>query len=216
VAPGADRAESPESAREREHLCEAMIDVVLERGKEEATVDLVVDRAGVDRAAFYRYFDDPQDCILQAYWIHTDRFTALVTGAFEREWNWRDSLRAAAYTAARYLRDNPRIVKFGTIQMFEVGPMAQAQRESHLHLMVDLIDAGRQELDDPDSLGRGVAEGVMGSIYQMLIKELQGGRGTRSAEDFVPELMYIAVRPYLGHEVAREELTMLPPPESDG
>lgn len=208
-----DRVESARAAREREHICEAMIDVVLERGNEEATVELVVDRAGVDRSTFDRYFDDPQDCILQAYWAHTDRYTALVTGAFEREGNWRDSLRAAAYTAARYIRDNPRIVKFGTIQMFEAGPMAQAQRESHLHQMVELIDAGRQELDDPDSLGRGVAEGVVGSIYQTLVKEVQQGRGTGSAENFVPELMYIAVRPYLGHEVAREELTIPPPPE---
>jgi hypothetical protein len=45
----------------------------------------------------------------------------------------------------------------------------------------------------------------------MLIKNLR--RGTRQPpEDFVPELMFLAVRPYLGNRVALEELG-IPPPE---
>jgi len=150
--------------------------------------------------------------MLAAYWLHTDRFTAIVTAAFEEEDAWRDSLRAAAYAAARYLRDNPRIVDFGTVQLFQAGLLAQAQRESHLQLMVGMIDAGRQELDDPDSMTRSAAEAAFGSIYEAVVKRVQAGEGTGAAEAFVPELMYIAVRPYLGHEVAKEELEIPPPP----
>jgi AcrR family transcriptional regulator len=197
--------------QERELICEAMIDVVIESRNDGVTAEAAIERAGVDRAAFDRHFESAEDCVLQAYWKHTDEFTNRVEAAFDREDSWRDALRAAAYEAAGYIRANPRIVRFGTIQMFQVGPMAQAHRESHLHRMVDLIDAGRQELDDPDSVGRGVAEGVFGSIYQHLVKEVQAGRGTGSAEEFVPGLMYIAVRPYLGHEAALEELRIRPP-----
>lgn len=200
---------------ERERIREAAIDVVLERGNEGTTVEAVIERAGVDRAAFDCHFEDLGDCILQAYWTHTNEFTVLVRAAFDRERTWRDSLRAAAYAAARYIRDNPRIVRFGTLQLFQAGAMAQVERESHLHLMVDLIDAGRQELDDPDSLGRGVAEGVFGSIYELVVRDLQAGRGTRSAEEFVPELMFVAVRPYLGLKAAQEELSIPPPPECE-
>jgi AcrR family transcriptional regulator len=45
------------------------------------------------------------------------------------------------------------IVRFGTVQIFQVGPMAQAQRESHLHRMVDMIDA------DADSRAGGAGRG---------------------------------------------------------
>jgi hypothetical protein len=62
-------------------------------------------------------------------------------------------------------------------------------------------------------MGRGVAEGVIGSIYGLLVKELQDGDGVAAAEGYVPEMMYLAVRPYLGHDVAREELSIPPPPE---
>ncbi|HEX6602586.1 MAG TPA: TetR/AcrR family transcriptional regulator [Solirubrobacterales bacterium] len=190
-----------------------MIDVVLAHGNEGATVEAVIDRAGVDEDTFAQHFDSIQDCILDAYWAHTNEFTVLVQAAFDREAVWRDSLRAAAYAAARYMRDNPRIVRFGTLQLFQAGPMAQAARESHLHRMVDLLDRGRQELDDPSSLSRGVAEGIFGSIYELVVRDLQSGRGTRAATDFVPEMMYLAVRPYLGQEAALEELSIPPPPE---
>jgi hypothetical protein len=79
--------------------------------------------------------------------------------------------------------------------------------------IVDLIDAGRNELADPDAIGRGVAEGVLGSIYEITIRDLASGLGTSSAEAIVPQLMYVAVRPYVGHELAREELVLPAPPE---
>jgi AcrR family transcriptional regulator len=200
---------------ELERLCVALLDEVVARGYENATVEGVIDRAGLDRAAFDRHFSDLQDCMLHVYWHHTDEFTDLVRGAFDSEELWRDALRSAGYTAARYIRDNPRIVNFGTIQMFKAGLMAQVQRASHLQMMVDMIDAGRGELDDPESIGRSAAEGAFGSIYEVLVREQQAGKGTKSACDFVPELMYIAVRPYFGHDVAREELEIPAPPEPD-
>jgi AcrR family transcriptional regulator len=202
---------SPEPELER--LRAALVDEVVARGYESTTIEGVIDRAEVGRAEFDRHFKDLEDCMLQVYWHHTDEFTDEVRGAFDSEDRWRDGLRAAAYTAARWVRDHPGIVNFGTVQMFKAGLMAQAQRESHLQMMVDLIDAGRQELDDPDSMTRATAEGVFGSIYEALVKEQQARKGTKSAIEFVPELMYIAVRPYLGHDVAREELSMPAPPE---
>lgn len=85
--------------------------------------------------------------------------------------------------------------------------MAQALRDRYLQRIVDLIDQGRADMDDPEALGRGVAEGVCGAIYSFLIHELQkDAAGIRTPEEFVPDLMYIAVRPYLGHAAAQEEL----------
>ena len=130
--------------------------------------------------------------------------------AFEAGSCWRDSLRASAYAVVRFMRDNPREVGFGALHILAAGDLAQALPGAQLQRWVDLIDLGRQELDDPDSMGRGVAEGVLGSIHGRLLKELENGGGTGSLEQFVPELMYIAVRPYLGHEVAREELELPP------
>jgi len=197
----------------RQRVREAIMDLVLANGVEAITAGMVIERAGVDVAFFEREFGTLEDCYVKVYEENTEAFEQVVDAAFASRYSWRDGLRASAYAAARFIRDHPREVRFGVVQMFSAGERAQLSRERLLHRMVDLVDLGRQELDDPDSMSRGVAESAIGSIYTQLITDLQAGRGTGGAESFVPDLMYVAVRPYLGHEAAAEELTIPPPPE---
>lgn len=195
-------------------LRDATMDVVLAVGVDDATVEAVLDRADVSQGEFDRRFDSLEDCCIWVFEKNAAEFDADVIGAFEAHPRWRDGLRAAAYAAARFMVDNPRNVRFGVMAMLRLGPMAQVHRERQLHRMVDLIDAGRQELEDPDSVPRSVAEAVFGSIYALVAKRITESGVTASAESFVPELMYVAVRPYLGDEAAREELTIPPPPRA--
>lgn len=209
------RPEPPPSP-EWERICRAIIDLVVDGGYDLTTVEAIVERAGVSRADFDRYFSGLEDCYVQAYWTYVAwAFEEQVFSAFEEHDNWRDGLRAAAYAAARFIRDNPRECRFGSLEMMQIGPVAQAHRERQLHGIVDLIDGGRAEMEDPDSVGRSAAEAALGAIYMTTVKGIGSGNAKRG-DDFVPELMYLAVRPYLGEEVAREELSIPAPPEPEG
>lgn len=192
---------------------EALVDLVDERGYQDVTVADVVGQAEIDRADFDRRFADKEELCVAVFEAIAESAQEDVMAAYETGEGWRNSLRASAYAMVRFMRDHPREVGFGALHILAAGDLAQVYREQQLQQWVDLIDLGRQELDDPDSMGRGVAEGVLGSIHGRLLKQLEKGEGTDSLERFVPELMYIAVRPYLGHEVAREELSIPPPPE---
>jgi AcrR family transcriptional regulator len=200
--------------RER-RIREALLDLVNERGYAAVTVADVVAQAGVEQAEFDALFTGKEELFV-AVFDEIARFSqGRVMAAFEAGDGWRASLRASAYTMVRFMRAHPREVSFGALHILAAGDLAQVYREQQLQQWVDLIDLGRQEMDDPDSVGRGVAEGALGSIQGRLLKELEKGQGTESLEKFVPELMYIAVRPYLGHEVAKEELTIPPPPAEE-
>lgn len=193
---------------------EALLALVDERGYQDVTVADVAARAGVERSALDDRFADKEELCVDVFEEIARLAQVEVMAAFEAGGEWRDRLRASAYAMARFMRDHPREVGFGALHILAAGDLAQVYREQQLQRWVDLIDLGRQELDDPDSMGRGVAEGALGSIHARLLKELENGRGTDSLEQFVPELMYIAVRPYLGHEVAKEELEIPPPPRT--
>jgi AcrR family transcriptional regulator len=186
--------------------------LVVERGLEETTVEMVMERAGVDRDRFDRDFSDLRDCCIKVYVANIDEFDRIVFGAADRQTGWRNRLRAAAYAAARYIQSRPLETRFDMVEMLAVGDLAQAYRDRYMGRIVDLIDEGRTELEDPDSVSRDVAVSVFGSVYEFLLKELHGRQGELDAESFVPELMYISVRPYLGHEAAAEELKIPPPP----
>lgn len=199
-------------AERRQQIVAAMIELVVEHGYGATTVKQLLARAGVSRADFRRLFAGKRACFLAVYEEIGQSFTGAVFAAFEREGGWRDGLRAAAYAAARWVGEHPREARYATVETMMAGEFAVARREATLRRFVDLIDAGREQAEDPEPASRAMAEGVVGGILGMLSKNLR--RGTRARpEDFVPELMFLAVRPYLGIEAAREELTIPPPPE---
>lgn len=203
-----------EPAAERQRIGEAMLELVAERGYSATTVNQVLKCAGVGRATFKRHFTGKRDCFLQAYEEISERFGEQVFAAFESEEEWRDGLRAAAYAAARWIEGHPREARYWVLEMVAAGEFAQARREATLHRFVDLIDSGRELLEKPDSVSRAMAEGVVGGIVGMLTKNLRRGVRARP-EDLVPDLMFMAVRPYLGHATALEELRIPPPSEAD-
>lgn len=211
----APRARTPsnggsEQGDERQRIVAAMVELVAEQGYKATTVKQLLQRAGVTRADFRRSFSGKRVCFLETYDEMSERFVTRVFTAFESENEWRDGLRVAAYAAARWIGEHPHEARYVVIEMVSAGEFAQTRREETLRGFVDLIDSGRKQLDKPDSVSRAMAEGAVGGILGMLTKQLRRGVPARP-EDFVPDLMFVAVRPYLGHEAAREELGMPPP-----
>jgi AcrR family transcriptional regulator len=211
--PRSSPGQAPPPSPERERISRAVIDLVLERGYEATTVADLIDRAAVRPADFERCFAGREDCVLSVLDEGVARFRRIVFSAFEEHERWREGLRAAAYAAARWVRDNPRYILFSTMMMNGATPLARAHRDMALQMFTEIVDAGRAELDDPDSVAPETALTVIGSIYELLQRELARGNGTDAAESFVPQLMYIAVRPYLGHAEALKELGVPPPDE---
>ncbi len=197
---------------ERARIRAAVIEVVVERGYEATTLELVLERAGVSRAAFHRHYSDLHDCCLRIYLANIEEFDRLVLGDLDPEADWRTRLRATAYASLRYFGDRPTEARFNVVAMLASGDAPALHRDRYVQRIIDLIDEGRQELPDPGSRSRAVAAGVFGAVFEFLLREVSEGGDLASIDRFVPELMYMAVRPYLGHEVALEELSIPPPP----
>jgi AcrR family transcriptional regulator len=195
----------------RARIRNAAMQEVIEHGFEETTVEMVCERAGVAVPDFERSFNDLRDCCIKVYLANIDEFDRIVFSSVEEAVGWRNRLRASAYAAGAYIQLRPVETRFDLIQMLTVGEMAQVFRDSYVERFIDLIDAGRQELDDPESMTRDVAAGIFGSIYEFLVKQFHNGADIGQLDDHIPELMYLAVRPYVGHETAREELTIHSP-----
>ncbi len=197
-----------------QRICEALIDLVLEQGYEKPSVETVCERAGVDRADFDARFSDKAACAEQIIDFWSDFYLREVWGAYEGHGDWRDGLRAAGYASARVFERHTREVRFCLVEMTRAGNVHQAKIELIVRGAVDMIDSGRYELDDPDSLSRSTAEWVAGSFMQMALKRLSES-GELHVTGLIPELMYTAVRPYLGEQAALEELSIGPPQETD-
>jgi AcrR family transcriptional regulator len=191
---------------------EAMLDLVFERGYDGVKVEEVANRAGGDLADFLEFFSSKQDCAVAVLEDLAENNQRTVRGAFDREARWPDSLRAAAYAHVRWILDNPKKMHFGLLETLWAGDMTSALRDNFFRAYIEMVDAGREVATDPEAVPAYTAEGVVGSITQVVVRNM-GKPGGANLFSQVPEMMYLAVRPYLGEEIARRELT-LPPPDA--
>ena len=109
----------------------------------------------------------------------------------------------------RFLQEDPPRARFLVVGVNGAGSRAQARRDRVLQSIADLVDAGRHELPEAGSVSRSTAEMVTGAIYGTVMTKISGGALERR-EDFLSELVYMAMMPYLGARAAEDELLVQP------
>jgi AcrR family transcriptional regulator len=191
----------------------ALIELCFERGFERVTVEALCLRAGIDRATFDRNYSDLEDCFCQTLEAERDEFFAYLDRALRGQVYWVDRLRAVAYGLLRFLRTNEPRAHFLTIELHVAGERAaRIWSETIVSRLFDRIDEGRAEPGSPDSASRATAEAVGGAVFSRI--RIAAENGTLLAgEEEVPQLMYLAVLPYLGPKAAQAELSAPPPPD---
>lgn len=187
-----------------------MVALVGTRGYRQTELATVLEAAEVRREAFHRHFADMEQCFLALWDEMTLEHAQLAGEAFARPGCWRDRLRAVAWVTLDYLQHDLARTRFLVIEVLNAGEMAQAHRDLAIQAEVEWVDAGRQELPDPSSMSRATAESIVGAINELLIRTTLSGE-ILHGERVVRELMYMAVRPYLGRRAAREELSIPSP-----
>lgn len=145
----------------------------------------------------------------------TDELLLRVGAAFIGEERWVDQLRAVAYEMLRFLREDESRARLMVIEAASRTPRAREIRDNGMRALTELIDAGRRELPDPDSVPHSDAAIAAGVIYSRLHVGVERGVAGLDTE-LVRELMYTAVMPYLGAEAALAELEVPPPPDLAG
>lgn len=190
---------------EREAIVGALIEIAAERGYGETTIELVLERAGLDRPAFDRHFRGKYDCFLSAWQDLNEECLETMVRAYESREEWPDRLRAVAYEVIAGLSRDPSRAHFG-VEVLAAGDAARARRDMTMRVIASLIDAGRQEMEDPEAVPHTTAEALAGSAYGQIYSRVVRG-SVDELPELVPQLMSAAVMPYLGIEAAMSELS---------
>jgi AcrR family transcriptional regulator len=196
-----DRTGSGERAR----IVDAVIEIAAERGYGETTIEAIVERAGLDRPAFDRHFRGKYDCFVSAWQDLNEECLETMVRAYESAEQWPDRLRAVAEQIVRGLRDDPSRASFG-VEVLAAGDAARARRDMTMRVVAGLIDAGRNQMEDPEAVPHTTAEALAGSAYGQIYSRVVRG-AVDELPALVPQLMSAAVMPYLGVEAAMDELS---------
>lgn len=201
---GLDRESVVRSQRSR--LTAAMIAAVADRGYAATTVADVTGRAGVSRATFYELFEDKEDCFLTAYDELIGAVVAGFEGAYREADGWPDKVRNGLEALLALLAANPDSARVAIVEVIGAGPLAGERLRDAAELFLPFVEEGRREADGADVLTRDLSRAVVGGIASTIVDEIQAGR-TAALPTLLPELLYTALVPFLGHERARAEMS---------
>ena len=203
----------PESSEEEVlRLRGALLDLCAERGYKKLKLKDLLERSGLDEAAFNRHYADLDACYAAVLGDIYDEFFVHAQEAVADESGWRDRMRATAYALLRYLRADERVARLAAVEVQYAGKRAQELFQETFARLVKLLDEGSAEADGPESPGLATAIGVGGVVFARIQEAVAKGELDLGEEE-IPELMYAAVFPYLGAEAAEEELRIPPPPD---
>jgi AcrR family transcriptional regulator len=190
---------------QRTRLLDGMIAAVNENGYGATTIVDVSARAGVSRATFYELFEDKEACFLAAYDWLIERLAAYVAPAWDTALPWPDRVRhtlAALLTAIAY---RPDAARMATIESLAAGPRAHERYRAAVNGFAPFVDQGRDETPHGAQLPQHLARIVVGGVAATIFEQLAAGH-VAELRRRLPELVYLVVMPYLGHERGIEEM----------
>jgi AcrR family transcriptional regulator len=188
---------------QRDRMIEAMIAVVAGKGYAETTVADIISNAGVSRATFYEQFADKEDCFVAAYGTVMDRMLAFVAEGFSADGSddWVGHIRGALRGVLTYLSRNPVAARVGIVEGFGAGARARDRYQEAVSAFFPFLDAGRDLIDEPDRIPPQAARVIVGGVSALMFAEASSG-DAGNLPRLLPEMMYLAVVPFLGHESA--------------
>ena len=190
---------------ERNEILEDYIQGVAALGYKSSSIEEILAYSEMDGADFHRYFGDKEEAFIAAWYFITERSFQRSRDAYIEAPTWADRMRAVGNAVFGYLQEHPAHAKILYVEGQRAGDVGRILLERSVNFYTELIDAGRQELDDPDSVTRATAEGLAGAVYEQVSLHL--ARGTPAElPQLLPQLMFMVVQPYLGYEAALEEL----------
>lgn len=198
-------------AVQRERLLAAVLRTSAELGYSEFSVQDVLDRAGVSRPTFYEHFENKEDAFLAALDATGERLRGrLEAAAPEGAGGWRERLRLVLEELLRFVREEPDAAMTLVVDARAASPTALRKRDELLEHFATCLDTQvRAGLPDSAAPSAISAAGIVGGIESLLYSRLY--RGDDDVESLLPSLMYFAVLPYEGHEVASEEMSASTP-----
>lgn len=187
----------------RERILQGMLEAVGTNGYDRTTVQDALTYAGMYRQAFYDLFSDKEDCYLQALDAGSAWIELAMREQAAGETSWRGRLRGALTGLLRVLDEQPAVGRALLVEVHAAGPSAIGRRTEAMERAAAVMDLARRESGDgaPAISAEAVVAGILAVLHARLAANQREG-----FLELLPELMYLAVLPYFGPEIAAIEM----------
>jgi len=202
------------SAGARRDILGALVQTIALRGYDRTTIDRVLLMADVPEAVFQEHFEDKHDCLLAALDELIDGVQSAVCERVPASASWSERVGAGLKALLAALAGHPDGARVAFIECLSAGEAATARVHRAIASTIPIMEEGRLlEAERRDGPGAGVpapdtghlppqtSEAVVGGIASILHRRILED-DTSQLRALLPDLLYFALMPYLGHERA--------------
>jgi AcrR family transcriptional regulator len=191
------------AADQRQRLLDAAEALIAERGCAGASIEAIVKAAGVSSVTFYEQFDGKEECFVAAF----DRAVEETVAELERtaggEPSWPEQICSGFRAVLALAAAEPARARFCLVEAQTGGPALNARFEAALDRVARKLRQGRALDTAPPELPATLEEATAGGLAWLLHERLErirrgGGEGEEGIEALYPQLVDVALAPYLG------------------
>jgi len=187
-------------ASQRQRIIEAMVASCAEKSYRSTTITDIVGHARISRTTFYKRFEDKRACFDATvdYCIEELRATARAAHAIGDP--PAEAVRKATVAFLEALSHRPAVAQLLCADATSVDPtVVERYRGLLLPALEGLWDAA--DMPKPSELDPRLA---FGRAQLLIFNQIAAG-GSDQLPDLLPEIVYLAVAPFAGHEAAVEQ-----------
>lgn len=197
---------------QRERVLDAATRVFAERGYQATTIDDIVAAAKVGVGSFYDLFDNKPGCFVQAYERIVADARQRIAAAVPADADWPKQACAALRALLEWIEAEPVRAKVALVEVQTAGAEALTRHEETVDSVIPLLARGRAENPALAELpSPHIEEAIVGGLAWLLQQRLAQGE-FEGAEAYLPDVLEIAVVPYVGREKAA---SLLAAPKQD-
>lgn len=187
-------------------IFDALIETVARRGYDRTTIERVLSVAQVPAPIFDEHFEDKQDCFLQALDELVCRLEQQLREDPQQPASWPERIELGLQTLLTALAEHPDDARVAMVECLSAGDASVARLHSALGRFVPVLEEGRvygaeEGSDGSEYLPSQTSAAVIGGIASIVHRRVLEGL-TAELPALLPDLLYFALLPYLGHERA--------------
>lgn len=185
---------------QRQRILDAMVESCAEKTYAGTTITDIVARARISRTTFYKHFEDKRACFDAAIEYCIEELQQVAASAHSSDDPPADAARKGATAVVGALAARPGLAQLLTGDAIAVNPMViERYRKATVPALEALWSEGgvRPEPHTDPRLAFGQAQ-------VLILNQIATGKADRLPE-LLPEIVYLTVGPYGGHEEALEQ-----------
>lgn len=182
---------------QRRRIVDAIIDSCAEKTYAATTITDIVGRAHISRTTFYKHFEDKRACFDAAIDDCIEQLQEVAADAHSPDDAPADAVRKSAAAVLQALAGRPGLAQVLTGDALAVDPGAV---ERYRKASIPAIE-GLWARSGADTSAHTDPRLAFGQAQVLILNHIATGRAERLPE-LLPEIVYLAVSPFGGHEEA--------------